>query len=96
MHVTADSMGCEKQRAACERACRVNFDFEQHAIIVAGCLFAEGGNKPPQKMQTHALTVNLEEEIAKSAACSLLFVGRGSFALCLRRSNVCQKAVLSV
>lgn len=49
-----------------------------------------------QKTQTHALTVNLEEEIAKSAACSLLFVGRGSFVLCLRRSNVCQKEVLSV
>lgn len=26
------------------RACRVNFDFEQHAIIVAGCLFAGGKN----------------------------------------------------
>lgn len=45
MHVTADSVWCEKQ-GCMRRACRVNFDFEQHAIIIAGCLFAEGEKNP--------------------------------------------------
>lgn len=35
------------------RACRVNFDFEQHAIIVTGCLFAgRGRNNPPKNANT--------------------------------------------